>query len=153
VSLLTKLARLLGKKETVELDDPVFAKLRFDDVSLWQGQMPFAPLGQRVWVTIVGDCSGPSEEQRQWMREIVNRFDSIQQIVADKVLPEFERWGHSADRDTITAELKSTPSFVIRNPNSGKRDWSVSFMSNELDHEVIVDFLDWEPVGDVLLEG
>ena len=58
--------------------DPQFGRMRYlRDTCTWEGWTSFAPTGGQVEVLLSGDRTGPSEQQRQFVRTLETRYASI----------------------------------------------------------------------------
>ena len=68
---------LLDLVRPVFLTDPVFGRLRFQRVGLWEGSVEFPPVGGTVEVLVDADRSGPSEDQRRLLRELIGMYPAL----------------------------------------------------------------------------
>lgn len=125
--------RFKKRAPTLQIEDAVFGSLTVDsDVSkdgtwYWDGEITFAPTGERIYVHVESNQNGPTEAQRQFYHEIERRYKGLLQDI-EEALEENEPY--SADYNYSLPETDFH--FTLDGLTIGSADkepvaWSLSY--------------------------
>ena len=108
---------------------------------------------QQCGITLDADENGPTIEQKEFFREICDKYPSLKK---DILLPflnkELEEWTENNQILDFDKEFEldgiSLPVIKGRPVN-----WTLTLSSTMIQHWVTIDFVEWQPQPDVLIDG
>jgi len=130
--------RLFGKPK---LEHPTFGPIRFFKYGAWRGDSCyFPPVDRIIHVSLTAGREGPSEAQTAFFSNLVDNYDSLKPTIAKYLQAECD-----IDLDGIWDYL--TLEFIqITNHLQGvPQHWQAGFAPRDDDHEITVEFRDFEP--------
>lgn len=144
-------------KKPVIIEDSFFGKLRYLDFKgpsggYFEGEGVFSPINQEIGYMIQADISGPTEEQKEFYRELQKNFNCYTEKIRPLVEDEFRNWKEGFEIQDFNNEF-TLESLTIPRLDSLPLIWNMSFTTiHDRDHQVTIDFKDHEPVG-ILIDG
>lgn len=144
----TDLVVSLGGRRRVELRhslwDNQFGSLALRCDGTWSGFSTFGPFASGVSVSFEMDIDGPAHDQRMWFREVDDRYAALIPRIVDGI---FREYGHvfKTTRRAIASNLHLLE-VTIGACTPDSHHWSLWFRVEPVQHWVIVDFHEWEPV-------
>jgi hypothetical protein len=123
--------------------DPQFGRLRYlRDARFWEGHADFTPVATDVEVLIHGEPSGPTDQQRTFVDEVRQRYDSLWPNV-HKVLETEARRLEIDSREFVLVAV-SVPATSGTSLQTG---WELSYETKPSSWHFTVRMTGWLPVG------
>ena len=144
------------KKPTI-VHDEFFGTLRlmdFKDASknYFEGKGHFAPTGNTTEYLIEAERKGPTEEQRQFYRDLQAKFTQYIECMKPLIEDEFRNWKEDFTMKDFNREFELVG---ITIPRFDKQPliWDMAFTTiHDLNHHVTIDFVGNHPNG-ILIDG
>lgn len=144
------------KKPTI-LQDDFFGALRFMDFkdtskNYFEGKGHFAPTANETEYLIEADKEGPTEEQRQFYRDLQANFTQYIEKIKPLIEDEFRNWKEDFSIKDFNREFELV---CITIPRFDKQPmtWDMAFTTiHDENHHVTIDFVGDQPNG-ILIDG
>lgn len=146
----------LFKKPTI-LQDDFFGSLRFMDFkdsskNYFEGRGRFLPTDNETDYLIQADKDGPSENQKQFYRDLQIHFTQYIEKITPLIEDEFRNWKEDFEIQDFRKEFQLV---CITIPRLDNRPiiWDMAFTTiHDLNHHVTIDFVGDEPNG-IIIDG
>ena len=146
---------LFKKPQTIQ--DDFFGKLTFMSFkdpakNYFEGKGKFRPTGDEIEYFIDADLIGPTHEQRNFYNRVQDSYDELVSRITPLIEDEFKNWKEDFKIKNFKKEFTLVAVSIPR-LNTNPTTWDMSFETiHDSDHQVTVDFKDFEPVG-ILIDG
>jgi hypothetical protein len=128
----------------IHAQDPDFGRMRYlRDSNTWEGHMQFSPIGGLVEILLSGGPSGPSQQQRTFLRAVETRYSELWPIVKAHLLeaaapiPEV-----SATAQAFTLVAVDLPAEV-----DGNVSWELCYETEPKSWFFAVEMRGWAPMN------
>lgn len=146
----------LFKKPKIVHDD-FFGPLRFMDFkdaskNYFEGKGHFMPTNSEVEYLIHADIAGPTGKQKEFYKNLEAEFNAYVQKIKPLIENEFRNWKENFEIKDFTKEF-ALVCITIPRFDKSPATWEMTFSTiHDLNHQVIVDFVDENPNG-ILIDG
>ena len=144
-------------KKPLIVNDDFFGALRFVDFKdpskdYFEGNGHFTPTGNETEYLIQADKNGPTDEQKQFYRDLQSNFNQFVDKIKPLIEDEFRNWKEDFVIKDFNKEFElvciTIPRFDVR-----PLIWDMAFTTiHDENHHVTIDFIDFEPNG-ILIDG
>lgn len=138
---------LFGKTKTIE--DEFFGVLQLFDSKdktkqHFEGKRSFSPTNQSIWLEIDADFSGPTNEQKQFFRQIEDQYDELVEKVKPLIITEYQNLRADFAIQDFKNEFTPVHLTIPLLPQS-EIEWELAFDTiHDSNHTVIIGFSNFE---------
>lgn len=107
---------------------PLDAECNGDKDDRWHGEIPFAPVMDRLSVTILAGYDGPSDKHVEFVNWLKTNFHEVVQLLEPKLRRRYNRSHESAPVNLL--DEFSLCSLTIPRDGDMNNEWEIAFTSN-----------------------
>jgi hypothetical protein len=135
------------RKSKPKMSDPIFGDIEYRKPGYWIGEIEFEPTGRTIGIIITAAADGPTEEQRDFIIQLKNRYEIEVKGKAGNYLHEtFSNWKEDFPREKIWDEFQLD--FInMSNFSNDMIRLELSYSCKSDDHSFDVEFRNFEPQG------
>ena len=140
-------------KRTPQLIDPVFGKIKRGVTGTIWSSCLFKPLNANIKCYIDTYDTQPSETQREFYKKIENNYAELKSKIIPVLLDTFRNADENFEIGNLDTEFKLV---CISLPDCKMRPfkWEICYTTDfDRDHDFTIYFNDFEPEGDVHVNG
>ena len=144
-------------KKPIIIQDDFFGALRFMDFKdsskdYFEGKGHFIPTNSETEYLIQADDKGPTDEQKQFYRDLQDNFQQYLEKIKPLIEDEFRNWKEEFEIKDFNKEFTLVCITIPRHDSSPLK-WDMAFTTiHDLNHQVTIDFVDKEPIS-ILIDG
>ena len=129
----------------LRISDPFFGDLRYQrHACFWEGCKLFSPVNREVEFTLEADEQGPTEQQRQFFRDLESRYPELSHPVEKLLLEERTMWTQEPLTGSVWDEFV-LEGFDIPKCDAPRLNWELGFQSSSSGYCYMVAMSGWEP--------